>query len=333
MTARIIRRRPGRESWQHFLWRVLLIALALIVVWLLLSRATAAQQPRLPKLQPLSPLNQFDPEKFLDQFFGAGGEGNDDARLAKVEVSSDEEQRLGQQGIDELKQRLAAKKETLVERGRDAEYLQRLAGVIQPQMQQAARYRKLRIYVASLQTPEAYTLPGGRLIVSRGMLEASGCEAALVGVLGHELSHLDRGHLLRRAKQWKLAHKQFSQPAAGFTPDRFFSTMGTMQQLFRRPFGPAEELDADTDGITWTYRAGYDPNALAAIYAAFEKAGFDQPAALPAFLRTHPPSAERRQNLRETLARLQTAAPNDKLYLGRENLVRRLTRKEREFAE
>jgi hypothetical protein len=47
----------------------------------------------------------------------------------------------------------------------------------------------------------------------------------------------------------------------------------------------------------------------------------------------HPPSAERRQNLRETIARLQLAAPNDKLYLGRENLARRLTHKEREFAE
>jgi hypothetical protein len=45
MTARIIRQRPGRESWQHFVWRVLLVALALVVVWLLLARATASQPP------------------------------------------------------------------------------------------------------------------------------------------------------------------------------------------------------------------------------------------------------------------------------------------------
>ncbi len=332
MTARIIRQRPGRESWQRFFWRLLLVALALVAAWLLLARATAAQQPQV-KLQPLPPLTPFDPEEFLDRLFGAGGELNDDARLAKVEVSWDEEQRLGQQGIEELEQRLAARKETLAERGRDVEYLQRLAGAIQPQMQQAARYRRLRLYVASLKTPEAYSLPGGRLIVSQGMLAAAGCEAALVGVLGHELSHLDRGHLLRRVRQWKLAQKQFSQPAAGFSPQRLASTVGTVQQLFRRPFGPEEELDADTDGITWTYRAGYDPQALSEVYAAFEKAGFDPPDGLPAFLRTHPPSAERRENLRATFAKLQTAEPNDMLYLGRENLARRLTRKQREFAD
>jgi predicted Zn-dependent protease len=333
MTARIIRQRPGRESWQHFFWRLLLLAAALLLVWLLLARATAAQQrqPRLPREQPLG---QFDPTKILDQLFGGkGGELNDEARLAKVVIPWDEEQRLGEQGLDELKQRLAAKNETLAERGRDVEYLQRLAGLIQPQMQQAQRYRRLRVAVASLKTPEAYVLPGGRLFVSQGMLESAGCEAALVGVLGHELSHLDRGHLLRRMKQWKLAQQQFSQPAAGFTPDRLLGTMSTMQQLFRRPFGPQEELDADSDGILWTYRAGYDPRALTDVYAAFEKHGLDAPDFLPAFLRTHPPSAERRENLQTVFAQLHKGKAADKLYLGRENLQRRLTRQQREFAE
>ena len=213
------------------------------------------------------------------------------------------------------------------------EYLQKLAGLIQPQMQQAARYRRFKVYVASLNTPEAYALPGGTADRVAGHARAAGCEAALVGVLGHELAHLDRGHLLRRMKQWKLAQQQFQQPAAGFSPDRFLGTMSTMQQLFRRPFGPAEELDADTDGITWTYRAGYDPRALLEVYAAFEKHGLDQPDFFPAFLRTHPPSAERRENLAATFQKLQVAGAKEKLYLGRENLARRLTRQQREFAE
>jgi predicted Zn-dependent protease len=123
------------------------------------------------------------------------------------------------------------------------------------------------------------------------------------------------------------------EPAAGFSPDKLLGTMSTMTQLFRRPFGPQEEIDADTDGITWTYRAGYDPRALEDVYAAIQKAGFDQPDFLPAFLRTHPPSAERRENLVATFQKLQAAAPSDKLYIGRENLARRLTRQQREFIE
>ena len=337
-----IRLRPVRESWGHYLWRFVVEAIALIVAWLAVVSAAAGQQPRWSTLslgpqaglggQPaqLPNFQQLNPDKFFEQLFGAGGgELNDDARLAKVEVSWDDELRLGQQTFDDFKQRLLAQKDTLVERGREVEYLQKLTGVIRSQMQQAARYRQLKVFVTSWKKPEAMVSPGGKLIVTQGMLDACGSEAALVGVLGHELSHLDRGHLLRRMKQWKLAQQQFSQPAAGFSPDKLVGTMSTMQQLFRRPFGPSEELDADTDGITWTYRAGYDPQALTEVYAAFEKHGMDQPDFLPAFLRTHPPSAKRRENLRASLEKLQAAKPETKLYVGRENL----TRQQREFAE
>ena len=326
MTMRRLRCLPVRESWLHYYWRLLVEAVALIVAWLV--AVSAAGQ------QPANPLGQFDPDKFFQQLFGAaGGDLQNEARLAKVQVTWQEEQQLGQQSYEQLKQQLAATNESLVERGRDVEYVQKLAALIQPQMQQAQRYRQLKIAVASLKMPEACCFPGGRVLVTRGMLEACGSEAALVGVLGHELSHLDRGHLLVRMKQWKLAQRQFTQPAAGFTPDKLLSSLGTMTQLFRRPFGPGEELDADTDGITWTYRAGYDPRALTDVYAAFQNAGFDQPEFLPAFLRTHPPSAERRANLTATFEQLQAAAPQARLYLGRENLARRLTRKQREFAE
>src|SRR5215471_16471063 len=125
MTARTISQRrtfaPHRESWPHYLWRLILEAIALIVAWLVVVSAAAAQQPG-------NPLNQFDPDKFLQQLFGAaGGNLNDDGRLAKVEIPWDEEQRMGQQGYEELKQQLAAKRAGLVERGREVEYLQRLA--------------------------------------------------------------------------------------------------------------------------------------------------------------------------------------------------------------
>ncbi len=108
---------------------------------------------------------------------------------------------------------------------------------------------------------------------------------------------------------------------------------GAMFQLFRRPFGPEEELEADKDGITWAYHAGYDPRALASIYQAFDAAGKNPPEFMPAFFRTHPLTAERRENLTKIYADLQAAEPRGGLYLGRENLTRRLTRAQREFPE
>lgn len=338
MTARLIRRGASREDWHHALARLALEALVLLFVWLIVVSAAAADEPKPRFPAPVFPGGKlpadFDPQKFLESFFGKAARHFDNNELLdKVEVSWDEEVRLGQQLLDDLKQRLAAQKKTLVDRGRDVEYVSQLAGQIQPQMREAQRYRKLHIHVTNLSGPNAYALPGGHLIVTREILDQSGCEAAVVCVIGHELSHLDRGHLLRRAKQWKLAQEQFTKPSTDFSFDKMLTKFSQMQQLFRLPFNPDQEAEADRDGITWAYRAGYDPRAVQRVYEAMEAAGLAAPEFLPAFLRTHPLTAERRESLRTTYAQLQAATPNDHLYLGRENLTRRLARQQREFAD
>jgi predicted Zn-dependent protease len=106
-----------------------------------------------------------------------------------------------------------------------------------------------------------------------------------------------------------------------------------MQQLFRLPFNAEQEAEADRDGITWAYRAGYDPRAVEQVYDAMQAAGLAAPEFLPAFLRTHPLTAERRESLQLTYRHLQTAEPKSMLYLGFENLGRRIPRQQKEFAE
>ena len=200
-------------------------------------------------------------------------------------------------------------------------------------MAQAQRYRKLEIAVAKSDVPNAMALPGGRIVVTKGMLDSAGSESALVCVLGHELAHLDRGHLLRRMKQWKLAEVQLTRPPTDFSFDKMFDKFNLMQHLFRQPFGADEELEADDDGITWAYRLNYDPQTVQQVYLAMDRAGLGSPAFLPAFLRSHPLTADRLEHLRTSCARLQAAEPKEQLYVGRENLHRRTTRAEQEFAE
>src|SRR5262245_48514064 len=337
MTARLVRRNPTHGHSHHGVLRLLLAALTLFVVWLMvISAAAGAEPPRIPF--PAGPGGRFpadfDSKKFFDTFFGkAAGTIENNELLGKVEISWNEESRMGQQLLDDLKERLAAQKKTIVDRGRDVQYVAQLAALIQPQMQQAERYSKLNVHIANWGSPNAYALPGGHLIVAREMLEQAGCEAAVVCVIGHELAHLDHGHLLRRAKQWKLAQNEFTKPPTEFSFDKMMSKFGQMQQLFRLPFNPAQEAEADRDGITWAYRAAYDPRAVEQVYEAMQAAGVAAPEFMPAFLRTHPLTAERRESLRAAYGELQAAAPNEKLYLGQENLARRIPRPQREFAE
>jgi len=291
--------------------------------------------PGLPGFDPAKPgaLPVFDPQKMFDQFFGRGGAGDfDDEALAKVEVTPAEEAKLGKQGLDAARQQFASQNVELVTRGKEVEYLSRLVEQIRPQMTNASRYRKLHVYLIESHEPEAYSLPGGHVLFSRGLFDAAQCEAALVVTAGHELAHIDLGHLLRRTRQWKLAQESL-QPGKSATPDKMFQMMSLMPRLFQRPFGPDEELDADRDGITWAYRLGYDPRAVQLIFDALEAKGKNGQGFMPAFLRTHPLSAERHENLKKTFVELAAAEPRDRLYIGRENLDRRLTRQQREFKE
>jgi beta-barrel assembly-enhancing protease len=291
--------------------------------------------PGFPGFDPAKPgeLPSFDPQKMFDQFFGKGGAGDaSDEALAKVEVTFEEESKLGKQALDALKQQLAARRSELVTRGKEVDYLSRLVELLRPQMTQASRYRKLHVYLIESNDPDAYSLPGGQVLFSRALIEAAGCEAALVAAAGHELAHLDRGHLLRRTRQWKLAQESF-QPGKAATPDKMMQMMSRMPRLFSRPFGPEEELDADRDGIQWAFALGYDPRAVMRIYDTFEANGKNGPEFMPAFLRTHPLTAERRENLQKSFVELSAANSRARLYIGRENFERKLTRKQREFPE
>jgi predicted Zn-dependent protease len=307
---------------------------------LLAQRGVDAQQlPKLPipglKGLPKGAQDLSDPQKFFEEFFNGGLGGKvDPAELDKVEFTWKEEQRYGSAQLEALKRDLKQRKISLSEKGKDVQYVARLVAEIRPLMRQHERYQELHIYVADTDITDAYTLAGGHVIVSRGMLELAGCEAALVCVLGHELAHLDRGHLVRQPKQVKLAQESLKPGERGFTFDDFVSKTRAMQGLFRRPFGPEEELEADRDGITWAYKLGYDPRALDDVFAKIAARNNNPALAfMPAFFRTHPPSAERREQVAAVFGELQRAMPSGELYLGRQNLQRRLTKEQKRFEE
>ncbi|HUE73914.1 MAG TPA: M48 family metallopeptidase [Pirellulaceae bacterium] len=301
---------------------------------LCLPLVAAAQQPKLPipgvQGVPKGLEDFSEPQKFFEPFLGENFGGKvDPAELDKVEFTWKEEQKYGAAQLEALRRDFKQRRIALTVKGKDAEYVARLVAAIRPRMRQHVRYQELHVYIAETDVTDAYTFAGGHLLVSRGMLEVVGSEAALVCVLGHELSHLDRGHLVRQPKQVKLAQKSLKSGERGFTFDDFVSKTRTMTGLFRPPFGPEEELQADRDGITWAYKLGYDPRALGDLFDHLAAKNNNPALAfMPAFLRTHPPSAERKEQVAAVFGELQGAEPRGELYLGRQNLQRQLTKEQ-----
>lgn len=168
------------------------------------------------------------------------------------------------------------------------------------------------------------------MIFYRGMLNFAENEAALIGIIGHELSHLDHGHQLYDAKRAKLMQSTFND-GNGFSPDQFFRSGAMLMRSFSKPFRPEDESVADKSGAVWAYELGYDPREMAKLLLRMHERDRGAKANLPTFLRTHPYHLDRYRALMERFKQLQADAPNDNLYLGVENLVDRIPRSEKEF--
>ncbi len=277
--------------------------------------------------QPPFPFS--DPQKMFEQFFGAAPQ-EDRAELDKIEISARDEAQLGERASREYLAELRRQGIKVVTRGDEVEYLRTLIDQVRPKMEHAARYKTIQVHVAESEKTDARSFPGGTLIFYRGLLEFAENEAALVGVIGHELSHLDHGHQLFDAKRMKLMQSTFAG-TNGFSPDQFFRNGQMLMRSFSKPFRPEDESEADDDGATWAYELGYDPREMANLFLRLHERDRGAKPGLPSFLLTHPYHLDRYEALTERFQELQATTPKDRLYIGTENLARRVPRSVKEF--
>jgi predicted Zn-dependent protease len=271
----------------------------------------------------------FDGQSFFDQFFNPGGE-KEREQLATVEVSMREEQEYGERVLQAFQDDFKRRKIAISTKGREVDYLRKLVDSLRTSMTNRQRYPSIRVLVADTDITDAYSIPGGTLVVFRGMIELADSEAALAGVVGHELSHLDRGHQLVPVKRNKLL-KQNPKSTDG-DPWAMFRQANLFMSAFLKPFRPEDELEADRDGATWAYRAGYDPRAMMVLFSKLNDR--DQIGRFaPAFLRSHPYHADRGAQVEQLYAELQDREPRSDLYIGRTNLRRLIPKSERRFPE
>ena len=141
----------------------------------------------------------------------------------------------------------------------------------------------------------ALALPGGAIVVTDSLLDLAGDPRELAGVLAHEIGHIDARHGLRRlarAVGLSAAVMLVSGDAGSFLNDAVVAGTGLLDAAYSRDF----EREADARAAALLAAAGADPDSLARMLERLEaKAGGG---ALPGWLSTHPPTAERIETLR-----------------------------------
>jgi predicted Zn-dependent protease len=113
----------------------------------------------------------------------------------------------------------------------------------------------------------AFALPGGYVYVTRGLLATLNSEAALAGVLGHEIGHVIGHHSVRQMKKalgstllmlGGLAASEDIRQNAG----AWLTMSSSMSQQVLLGYGRDFEMESDQVGMLAAYDAGYDPNGI-----------------------------------------------------------------------
>lgn len=114
----------------------------------------------------------------------------------------------------------------------------------------------------------AFSTPGGTILVTRGLYARLRNEAELAGVLAHEIAHVVEKHQLRQIQkslgnEWKMDLVNAVAEEKGHRDARHVAkafSAGT--EIFARGLDKQDEFAADRLGVVIAARAGYNPYGL-----------------------------------------------------------------------
>jgi predicted Zn-dependent protease len=143
----------------------------------------------------------------------------------------------------------------------------------------------------------AFSAPGGRVFITRGLYQSLKSDDELAGAIGHEIEHIDRRHALKI-----IARGELFGGVSDLVSDRS-KDYAQLEQvvtnitdgLLTKGFDPGTEFDADRHGRRLARTTGFAPGGLRAVIEMLRgRAAADKKTEI---FSTHPPPAERLKKL------------------------------------
>ncbi|MEY2882592.1 MAG: hypothetical protein RL490_316 [Pseudomonadota bacterium] len=161
----------------------------------------------------------------------------------------------------------------------------------------------------------AFAIPGGYVYVTRQLVALMNDEAELAFVMGHEVGHVAARHAQKREQRSGLASILAGIAGAVTGSNIVGQVAGAGAQLYTLGYSRDQEREADSLGVRYLTRAGYDPMASGRIPAALgaqtslEARLAGQNGKEPAgWLSTHPATGERVARINKEAATLVARA-------------------------
>ena len=189
---------------------------------------------------------------------------------------------------------------------------------------------EFRFTVLNSPDVNAFALPGGYVYVTRGLLALANSEAELAGVLAHEIGHVTARHAAQRYNRsiaTSLGTAILGAVVQSPGVDQLAQIGG---ELFLTGFSREQEFQADTLGVRYMSRVGYNPQAQAAFLRTLSShsdlervlAGRDGRDPHQDFFATHPRTEDRVQ---KAIAAAQVSGVGAGAPLRREQYLERMT--------
>jgi Zn-dependent protease with chaperone function len=154
---------------------------------------------------------------------------------------------------------------------------------------------RIRLNVVDLPVMNAFALPGGQVVVFRGLLEATETPEQLAGVLAHELQHIYKQHSTRAIIEQASTSLLIAAVSGDFTGALAYGIEGA-RVLGRLHYSRLLEDEADREGLALLQTVGIDPAEMIAFYRVME-AEHPNDSVVFSYLSTHPHTHDRIEKL------------------------------------
>ncbi len=157
-------------------------------------------------------------------------------------------------------------------------------------------------YVLKDKEINAFALPGGFIFVNRGLLDIVSKDE-LAFVLGHEIAHVCCRHAIKRL-QVSLGYDLIISLALG--KSRYIETkraLNLMYELISLGYSRQDELMADSLGVKYAFKAGFNPKGALSFLKKLKKK--ENCPTLLVILRSHPPIDKRIENIISQIHKLE----------------------------
>lgn len=165
-----------------------------------------------------------------------------------------------------------------------------------------------RFAVLDTDDVNALAAPGGYVFVTRGALALMSDEAMLAGVLGHEVGHVNRRHVVKEIRahaRSELGLEEITEQINLTGEEYLEQTIQLGTAALFMGLSREDELEADAYGVEVAAGAGYDPNGLTRFLAALPNAEAERRSLLT---KTHPDIDDRLDEVEDAIDDLKTDA-------------------------